>query len=65
MFETAKHTGSANTVFHYTTTTNRKPLGITEPKLRTKSENDLVDTFPPVVGIAKKSSNTFEGVGPS
>jgi hypothetical protein len=43
---------------------NRKPIngsGYCETKL----ENDVVDRFPTIAGIAKNSSNILEGAGPS
>jgi hypothetical protein len=46
--------------------TYRRLLGETRDCwLKIKSENDLVVTFLSIEGIAKKLSNTFEGVGPS
>jgi hypothetical protein len=46
-------------------TTNRRGPGATEKlSLKMKSENDLVEIFPPTEGIAKRSSNNPEGVGP-
>ncbi len=46
-------------------TTNRRPSCWTPPRLLTRSEYGLVDTLPRMAGIAKKSSNTSEGVGAS
>jgi hypothetical protein len=46
--------------------THRRLLGATNDCwLRIKSENDLVVTFVSIDWMAKKSSNTSEGVGPS
>ena len=46
------------------TTCRRRSDATGKLSLKMKSENDLVDIFPPTAGIAKRSSNAPEGVGP-
>ena len=65
-----EHAIEGQPIFHATAlagcTTNRWPLNEARgATLKINSENDLVDTLPPMAGTAKSSSNTPVAVGAS